>query len=73
MLGGFQTMKRVYIELQRNFATPPPDDCEDCEYIFPPNIIGVFFNELKFVQSLVNGIIADVVAKVIFDSILGIA
>lgn len=28
MLGGFQTMKRVYIELQRNFAAPPPDDCE---------------------------------------------
>lgn len=39
MLGGFQTMKRVYIELQRNFATQPPDDCEDCEYIFQPNII----------------------------------
>lgn len=39
MLGGFQTMKRVYIELQRNFATPPPDDCEDCEYIFWPNLI----------------------------------
>lgn len=72
MLGGFQTMKRVYIELQRNFATPPPDDCEDCEYIFPQILLS-FCNELKFVQSLVNGIIADVVAKVIFDIILGIA
>lgn len=40
---------------------------------FSSQILLSFCNELKFVQNLVNGIIADSVAKVIFDIILGIA